>query len=226
MQRGEKLPVPPKLASVRSFHKPSAEFDPQQRTQQQKQKAKQRMATSEARTPETGPDGEVHATLERSSLPTTTRTMMKEDDDDEGQFLDEPNPIALGVENSALPTKKVNGNPANNVRKSQGLIHSRSGSDISIPKPNARNQARKHRREYPSSWGFDKNQLAMKRRVMAVFDGPRPLADNKSYVTDLDVQTLKRAEGFLNATEEERGIQISYDPIEEDVKAMLDERQD
>lgn len=189
-------------------------------------------------------DREVHATLEKNSLPTTTQTMMTEDDDDEelmedeeSQFLDEQNLMALGVKTSASPTKKSKGNPANGVQKSRGLTHSRGG--VSMSKSNASNRARKHRREYPSSWGFDKGQMTMKKRVMAVFDGPRrlakddmmlsterevrvPLADGKSYVTDLDVQTMKRAEGFLNATEEEKGIWISDDPTEEDIKAMLD----
>jgi hypothetical protein len=32
-----------------------------------------------------------------------------------------------------------------------------------------------------------------------------PGADGRSYVTDLDVQTLKRAEAIHDATEEERG---------------------
>lgn len=189
-------------------------------------------------------DREVHATLEKNSLPTTTQTMMTEDDDDEelmedeeSQFLDEQNLMALGVKTSASPTKKSKGNPANGVQKSRGLTHSRGG--VSMSKSNASSRARKHRREYPSSWGFDKGQMTMKKRVMAVFDGPRrlakddmmlsterevrvPLADGKSYVTDLDVQTMKRAEGFLNATEEEKGIWISDDPTEEDIKAMLD----
>ncbi|KKY34772.1 putative zinc finger protein [Diaporthe ampelina] len=189
-------------------------------------------------------DREVHATLEKNSLPTTTQTMMAEDDDDEelmedeeGQYLDEQNLMALGVKTSASPTRKSKGNPANGVQKSRGLTHSRGG--VSMSKSNASNRARKHRREYPSSWGFDKGQMTMKKRVMAVFDGPRrlakddmmlsterevrvPLADGKSYVTDLDVQTMKRAEGFLNATEEEKGIWISDDPTEEDIKAMLE----
>lgn len=62
----------------------------------------------------------------------------------------------------------------------------------------------------------------MKKRVMCVYDGSRrlmkddmmmnlefevrvPLGGGKGYVTDLDVQTMKRAEGMYQATEEERG---------------------
>lgn len=81
--------------------------------------------------------------------------------------------------------------------------------------------------------------MTMKKRVMAVFDGPRRLAkddmmlstehevrvklsDGKSYVTDLDVNTMKRAEGFLNATEEEKGVWFSDDPTEEQMQQMLE----
>ena len=81
--------------------------------------------------------------------------------------------------------------------------------------------------------------MTMKKRVMAVFDGPRRLAkddmmlstehevrvklsDGKSYVTDLDVNTMKRAEGFLDATDEEKGIWISDDPTEDQMRHMLE----
>lgn len=36
-------------------------------------------------------------------------------------------------------------------------------------------------------------------------------ADERSWVTDLDVQTLRRAEAFHNATEEEKGPWIQDD---------------
>ena len=36
-------------------------------------------------------------------------------------------------------------------------------------------------------------------------------ADERSWVTDLDVQTLRRAEAFHNATEEEKGPWIHDD---------------
>ncbi|ROW09000.1 hypothetical protein VMCG_02851 [Cytospora schulzeri] len=153
------------------------------------------------------------------------------------ELLDEQDLKALGIKTSASPTKKSKGNPANGVQKSRGLTHSRGG--VSLSKSNPNNRGRKNRREYPSSWGFDKGQMTMRKRVMAVFDGPRrlakddmmlstehevrvPLSDGHSYVTDLDVQTLKRAEGFLSATDEEKGLWISDDPTDEDIKAMLD----
>lgn len=63
----------------------------------------------------------------------------------------------------------------------------------------------------------------MRKRVLAVFDGQRRLVKDDmmlgsehevrmalpgadgSYITDLDVETLKRAEGLLQATEEQKG---------------------
>ena len=64
--------------------------------------------------------------------------------------------------------------------------------------------------------------MKMKKRVLCVFDGPRRLCkddmmldnefevrmrlgDGNSYVTDLDVNTIKRANAFLDATKEEEG---------------------
>ncbi|KAL5387265.1 hypothetical protein PMIN02_008206 [Paraphaeosphaeria minitans] len=64
--------------------------------------------------------------------------------------------------------------------------------------------------------------MKMKKRVLCVYDGTRrlwkddmmldhafevrmKLPDGKSYVTDLDVQTLKRADALHGATPEEKG---------------------
>ena len=83
-------------------------------------------------------------------------------------------------------------------------------------------KGRRRRKYYPSSWGSSAEQMKMKKRVLCVFDGPRrlwkdemmlnnehevrvPVGDGSSYVTDLDVETLKRADALHNATEEEKG---------------------
>lgn len=64
--------------------------------------------------------------------------------------------------------------------------------------------------------------MKMKKRVLCVYDGPRrlwkddmmldqefevrtPLPDGKAYVTDLDIQTIKRADALHGATAEEKG---------------------
>ena len=185
-------------------------------------------------------DREVHDTLEKNQLPATTLAPNVEEDDDDMAEEDDAGdedfkPERGGIKTSATsPTKKAKGNPPNGVQKSRGLTHSRGGVPLS-----GKARGRKNRRDYPSSWGFDKGQMTMKKRVMAVFDGARrlakddmmlstdhevrvPLSDGKSYVTDLDVQTLKRAEGFLGATDEEKGPWISDDPSEEELKKMLE----
>ena len=43
-----------------------------------------------------------------------------------------------------------------------------------VPLQNLTSRGRKNRRDYPPSWGFDKGQMTMKKRVMAVFDGEQP----------------------------------------------------
>ena len=70
----------------------------------------------------------------------------------------------------------------------------------------------------------------MKKRVLCVYDGPRRLwkddmmldsehevrmrtGKGESYVTDLDVETVKRAEAFHNATDEEKGPWVEADTL-------------
>ncbi|KAI9155255.1 Transcription factor Sp2 [Paramyrothecium foliicola] len=176
-------------------------------------------------------DKTVHQTLEKNNLPTTTQTTSTEDDDEDFDMGEDDDSEDMSKP-SASPISKKKTNPANGVQKSRGLTHSRGGVALAT-----KTKGRKNRRDYPSSWGFDKGQMTMKKRVMAVFDGPRRLAkddmmlstdhevriklsDGKSYVTDLDVQTLKRAEAFHNATDEEKGPWISDDPTEEQLKEM------
>ncbi|KAK4148237.1 uncharacterized protein C8A04DRAFT_8537 [Dichotomopilus funicola] len=186
-------------------------------------------------------DRDVHNTLEKNHLPTTTMTTTTEDADEEDDNMDDDeyddeskSGGRVGKGSLSSPRRTKGGNPVNGVQKSRGLTHSRGGVPLQT-----KTRGRKNRRDYPSSWGFDKGQMTMKKRVLAVFDGPRRLAkddmmlsteqevriklqDGKSYVTDLDLQTLKRAEGFLGATDEEKGPWVSDDPTEEQIKEMLE----
>lgn len=202
-------------------------------------------------------DREVHNTLEKNRLPTATTTTttinsVADEADDEDENMDEDGEFdedAKGNNNNRSgkgsimsPTRRTKGgsnnnnnnNPPNGVQKSRGMTHSRGGVPLQT-----KSRGRKSRKDYPSSWGFDQGQVNMKKRVLAVFDGPRRLAkddmmlstehevriklqDGKSWVTDLDLQTLKRADGFLNATDEERGPWISDDPTQEQLQQMLE----
>lgn len=174
-------------------------------------------------------DKEVHDTLEKNNLPTTTQSMEEEDEDDCDMDDDEADDSS---KSASSPTLKKKMNPAGGVQKSRGLTHSKGGVPTLPTK-----RGRKHRRDYPSSWGFDKGQMTMRKRVLCAFDGPRrlhkdemmlsteqevrlQLSDPKAYVTDLDIQTLRRAEAFHSATEEEKGPWISDDPTEEQRQEM------
>lgn len=76
----------------------------------------------------------------------------------------------------------------------------------------------------------------MKKRVLCVYDGPRRLwkddmmldsefevrmrlGDSGAYVTDLDVNTLKRADALHNATPEEKGPWMAEN--EEDIQQLM-----
>jgi hypothetical protein len=175
-------------------------------------------------------DKDVHMTLEKNNLPTTTETTSTEEEDEE--LNTDEDDVDSSSKSSSSPATKKKGNPANGVQKSRGLTHSRGGVTLTV-----KTRGRKNRRDYPSSWGFDKGQMTMKKRVLAVFDGPRrlakddmmlstdhevriPLSEGNSYVTDLDVQTMKRANGFHSATAAEKGPWISDDPTAEQLKEM------
>ncbi|MBE7180258.1 MAG: hypothetical protein INR71_03455 [Terriglobus roseus] len=104
----------------------------------------------------------------------------------------------------------------------RGLTYSKGGVPLG-----AALQGRKKRKHYPASWGHSADHMRMRKRVLCVYDGPRrlwkddmmldaefevrlPLYDqadptSRSYVTDLDVQTMRRAEALHGTTEEERG---------------------
>lgn len=112
----------------------------------------------------------------------------------------------------------------------QGMTHSKGGMRL-----NPCTKGNKRRKNYPQSWGSSPEKMRMKKRVMCVFDGPRrlwkddmmldansevrvtfPGGDDRRWVTDLDIQTLRRAEGFHGATEEEKGPWVNEEgyPIE------------
>ncbi|KAK5136271.1 hypothetical protein LTR08_003878 [Meristemomyces frigidus] len=105
----------------------------------------------------------------------------------------------------------------------RGLTHSKNG----VPLAGAMNgKGSKRRKNYPLSWGAPTERMRMKKRVLCVYDGSRRLwkddmmldadhevriplpgmGDGRAWVTDLDIQTLNRAEALHNATEEEKGV--------------------
>jgi hypothetical protein len=168
-------------------------------------------------------DPAVHETLRNNGLPTTTINHYSADEDEDDEELDDADDDDYTLRGSKYrrsTTLKASTrvSPNGSVQKSRsgdGLTHSKGGVAL-------RTKGRKKRKDYPASWGCPTPQMKMKKRVMCAFDGPRrlwkddmmlsteyevriPLSDGKSYVTDLDVQTIKRAEAFLDATDEEKG---------------------
>lgn len=146
----------------------------------------------------------------------------EEDDDDED---DDPTYNGRSGKGSIKANKATGSNRAiigSNNAVSKSSRPSRKGLTISKGGVPLLGKGRKKRKHYPPSWGVSPDKMKMKKRVLCVYDGQRrlwkddmmldnefevrmKLADGKSYVTDLDVETLKRAEGLHTATEEERG---------------------
>lgn len=172
-------------------------------------------------------DKDFQETLERNLLAATPSSNNADDDDEEADddMIDDFADDGSSPNASAHPRRR--GNMSNGIQKSRGMTHSRAGMTITVTKKGRKNRDRR----YPPSWGYDASKMTLKHRVMAVFDGPRrlakddmalstahevrlPLSDGKSYTTDLDIQTIKRAQGFLSATEEEKGPWVADDPTE------------
>ena len=189
------------------------------------------VAINAQRLAEVDHDDEVHETMEMNDLSSIMPESMEAGDDHDMSDEDE---FAMPTKSSISPPVGKKGNPANGVQKSRGMTHSRGGVKLTQKKP-----SRKDRSHYPKSWGYDHGQMIMKKRVMVTFDGPRrlckddmmlsteqqvrlPLSDGKSYTTDLDVQSLKRANAMLGATNGEKGPWVSDDPTEEERQQMLE----
>ncbi|KAL6409980.1 Zinc finger protein PLAG1 [Ilyonectria robusta] len=168
-------------------------------------------------------DKDVHQTLEKNNLHTTVQTGSFEEDDGDCDKADDQDAEELELATS-VSQKRVN--PPGGVQKSRGMTHSRGGVILAT-----KTKGRKSKRDYPSSWGFDKGQITRKKRVMAVLDGPRRLAKDdmmlstehevrieltgeKSCMTNFDVQTMNNFSGPLlildGSTEEKPGDDLSH----------------
>ncbi|EKD11912.1 c2h2 finger domain containing protein [Drepanopeziza brunnea f. sp. 'multigermtubi' MB_m1] len=193
-------------------------------------------AINAARLAEVEQDPDVHQTLRNNALPlttttttTTTTSFLGDEEDEEDEFDDErDDDFTL---RSRTRTNK-NRNPVNGVQKSRGMTHSKGGVTLNT-------KGRKKRKDYPSSWGCPISQMKMKKRVLCVFDGPRrlwkddmmlntdyevrmKLQDEKAYVTDLDVQTMRRADAFHHSTAEEKGPWVSDDLTGMDLEKLME----
>ncbi|RDL40537.1 C2H2 and C2HC zinc finger [Venustampulla echinocandica] len=192
-------------------------------------------AVNAARLAEVEQDPEVHETLRNNQLPATTTNVYSADEEDDDDYEDE-NDDDFTLRSKASRKGRVNRNPVNGVQKSRGLTHSKGGVTLNT-------KGRKKRKDYPSSWGCPSSQMKLKKRVLCVFDGPRrlwkddmmlgtdyevrmKLNNEKAYVTDLDVQTMRRAEAFHNSTEQEKGPWIADDLTGMDLEKLMEVKQE
>ncbi|KAL8862926.1 MAG: hypothetical protein Q9178_000868 [Gyalolechia marmorata] len=165
-------------------------------------------AINEQHLTEVAQDQSVLETLDRNMIQAANPKPYNADEDDEGSETGE-----LKDEASSDWPRSTRSNP----RSGKGQIKARRDGGVPLL-----GKGRKRRKHYPVSWGCSADKMKMKKRVLCVYDGPRRLwkddmmldsefevrmrlGDSGAYVTDLDVNTLKRADALLNATEEEKG---------------------
>lgn len=170
-------------------------------------------------------DIDVQATFERNHIrPEDVPDMEDDVEDDDDEEEDEDNEdfevnerSGRGIVRATKITSNrpiIGGNVSKKTSK-KGLTWSKGGGSII-------GKSRKRRKFYPPSWGMATDKMNMQKRVICVYDGQRrllkddmmmhnefqvriPLANSNSYITDLDMEAMKRAEAFHNATPEEKG---------------------
>ncbi|KAJ9643509.1 hypothetical protein H2199_004188 [Coniosporium tulheliwenetii] len=178
-------------------------------------------------------DKDVKATMDRHCLTNETANFAPafDEDTEESEELednDDENDASYGHAGSGITKPKTSGARGSGRA---GLTYSKGGIGMS-------SAGRKKRKNYPPSWGCATDKMRMKKRVLCVYDGPRrlwkddmmldqefevrmKLPDGRNYVTDLDVQTLKRAEAMHGATDEERGPWRPDNVEEVDVEELM-----
>ena len=189
------------------------------------QQAEPSEANNEKLLSEISQDKECQQTLEKHHLPTEVDLTASTDydQDEEVEEDGEEDDANDGTYGKRKTGKRVGKNGAIlKPGQKKGLTLSKNGVPLA---GSMTGKGSKRRKNYPLSWGAAPDKMKMKKRVLCVFDGPRRLwkddmmldaehevriplnADDARgpYVTDLDVLTLRRAEGVLNATEEEKG---------------------
>ncbi|KAF9894325.1 hypothetical protein FE257_007828 [Aspergillus nanangensis] len=172
-------------------------------------------AINQQRLAEVESDEEVKKTMEKHMLLDTAGTVERYDDDDDD-------------DNDSNDASLLRRSGKGALKSTKGASASRAvlGNSAVAKRPTV-NKRRNNRDRYPQSWGCPSSSIKTKKRTLCVFDGQRRLwkdemvLDNdfevrlklpqipgdsrEAWITDLDVETLKRAEGVFGATDEERG---------------------
>lgn len=152
-----------------------------------------------------------------------------EDEDDDPSFQSRSGKGSIKTHKHPLQARAIIGAGVSKSKSSKkSMTWSKGGVTLA-------GKGRKKRKHYPPSWGMSAEKMQMKKRVLCVYDGDRrlwkddmmlhsefevrlPLPDGKNYVTDLDVETMKRAVAFHNSTDDERGPWLST--AEEDAQGF------
>jgi len=180
-------------------------------------------------------EDEVQQTLDRHMIktehaPTTFADEEEEDDEDdedEDEDDEEDDPSFNSRSGKGSIKSKVSGSGRAIIGGGVSKLgrSSKKGMTWSTGGVALVGKGRKKRKHYPPSWGLSAEKMRMKKRVLCVYDGERrlwkddmmlhnefevrmTLPDGKNYVTDLDVETMKRAEAFHHASQEEKGTWI------------------
>ncbi|KAJ5157835.1 uncharacterized protein N7482_008935 [Penicillium canariense] len=187
-------------------------------------------AINQQRLAEVAADEEVKKTMEKHQLLDAAGPVDALDDNDSHDDDDSHDPSSWRAGRGAPRSTKATG-PSSRPIIGSGNAVSKPGANAP-GKNGARAVAtrrRNNRGNYPQSWGCPNSSMKTKKRVLCVFDGQRRLWKDEmmlnnefevrlrlpggagdgthrdAYVTDLDVETMKRVEGVHSANEEERG---------------------
>lgn len=192
-------------------------------------------AINQQRLAEVASDEEVQKTMEKHQLLDAARPVDQLDDldsydDDDSHDLSNWR-AGRGVPkstrgNSGPGSRPILGNGNAITKQSSATGSGKGGRAVAT-------RRRNNRGNYPQSWGCPNSSMKTKKRVLCVFDGQRRLwkdemmlnndfevrlhlpggsgdgTNRDAYITDLDVETMKRAEGVLGASDEELGPWIN-----------------
>ncbi|KAJ5899898.1 hypothetical protein N7495_004642 [Penicillium taxi] len=177
-------------------------------------------AINQQRLAEVASDDEVRKTMEKHQLHNSAGSEQFDDNDshDDDDFLDPS--LWRGA-----ARKGTNSFSSSRVILGAGNAVTKNSSTAS----RTAHSRRRTRGTYPQDWSCPSSNIKTKKRVLCVFNGSRRLWKDEmrlnnefevrlrfpgddareTYVTDLDIMTLKRAEGVLSTNDEERGPWIN-----------------
>ena len=182
---------------------------------------------------EMGSDTEVKKTMEKHNLTnsTSTATQFDDDNDNDDDCDDDSNNNGNNdnFENGTTSKWAL----SRNSRKTSHKGSEASWPPATHKNTVGISKRQRKRRFFPQSWGCPNGNIKTKKRILCVFDGRRRLwkdemmldnqfevrlrvpggssdnstesNNNDAYITDLDLETMRRAQGIFSATDEERG---------------------